>query len=137
MSITVRDAGQDLVGPVDTGADDNFISLSTIEKLGLKVKMQKKSTPSCLINACGRPEPIWGYIKLCLATPGWSGTVKLNVAGIEDPLILGMPWLHQARATLDFSQQSKGEIFFVHDSYNPYSDKHHQARFNLISEWQL
>ena len=76
-------------------------------------------------------------MKLRMTTPGWSGKVRLHMAGIEDLLILGIPWLNQVQATLDFSQQSEGEIFFVQEGFDPYSNKHHQAWFNLISKRQL
>jgi hypothetical protein len=109
--------GTSLQALVDTGASENFISKSCIERLGLsqRVVISAKDIVIRLATGITKVEP-QRIIRLKISLQGFNGIEEFFVLDMDDKydIIVGMPWLRRHAPQIDWANcllRSRDERF--------------------------
>ena len=107
LTVNVIMAGKKYLALVDSGAQDNYISPTVVNKD--KIPWINKRNPYQLNTVEGEPLSYQqGLVdketaQLQVSTPGWEGSLSFDITNTGYMVILGIPWLRRANPRIDWA----------------------------------
>lgn len=90
---------------IDTGASANFISRRILGRRTHKLKKHEKPLVVSLLD--GRQENITHYADLTVTIQGRVTKLRYEVVpNLEDPMVLGLPWLRANQVTINWNDKT-------------------------------